>query len=134
MRTITSNSTGSTTLAPDSDRLIIEFTASNGVPYFVRLVPSGGCYGRNEDYINASGDYIIEFFDTRWANRNGHGPQGQYVAPYKLSDLYDHPLCEDLLMGPSINWRLSADDLQSLLDSSERTCHLSVQKHGPKLR
>ncbi len=83
----------------------------------VRIVRPGDAYGLDDKLRNTE-DILIEFYDSRYKQTS---ERGQFVSRYHLSTLLDGdqwcgPIKGGLILDGGIpDWRVSAEDLQPLL-------------------
>lgn len=78
-------------------------TASNGVPFNVRIVFFGDKYGREDCLTHMQEFPLVEFYDARFM----HTKHGQFVSRYYVQTVLDHdPLSGLCLDGGVPDWTI----------------------------
>ena len=89
------------------------YTASNGIPFNVRLINTGEPVGHLNMPANAQ---MIEFYDARFS----HTKHGQFVSRYYLKTLSGQPHQEGLrLDGGVAGWWIDGETLRTILHDAE---------------
>lgn len=101
---------------------------SSGVPFNIRIVQKGECYGRDnclifgDDYDFGreradAGDFLVEFYDARYA----HTEWGQFTSRYYGSTLREHGAYELTLHGGVSDWWVTSQNVKDVLSYMDST-------------
>jgi len=86
---------------------MLSIITDQNIPFNVKIVSNGESYGLNNCLTHEKDDPLVEFYDTRYANRKGFGPKGQFVSRYYLSTLLERMDGYGLdLMGYEPSWKI----------------------------
>lgn len=75
------------------------------------IVKTGDSYGLDDILTNTGGQNLVEFWDARWANKNGFGDKGQFVTRYYAETLMGHFGGLILDGGNAKDWSISGDGI-----------------------
>ena len=78
----------------------------------IRIVPTGGTYGRNNCLIN-EGAPMVEFYDSRYDQSDWSG-LGQFVSRYLITTLLEDSSGGLILYGGEPEWVVSESDMQTV--------------------
>jgi hypothetical protein len=88
-------------------------SASNGVPFNMRLVRKGDTYGRDLCLTHDKDDALVEFYDARYRFEGERGAEfGQFVSRYYLSTLCKSKNKGGLNLDGGVDaWTIDADGM-----------------------
>ena len=96
--------------------------------FAVVVVAQGDQYGRDNCLTHDKSDPMVEFYDTKYAGKEGFAPHGQFVSRYYLTTLRrgPHPTTGLMLDGGSSGWYVERDELRAALSAVvKRLGHLA---------
>lgn len=100
--------------------------------FAVIVVTQGDQYGRNNCLTHDKPGPMVEFYDTKYAGKDGFAPHGQFVSRYYLATLLgvdgygSGPTTGLALDGGTSAWYVDVDQLRAALNAAvERLGHLA---------
>lgn len=121
---------------------------SYGRAFAVVVVLPGGKYGRGDSLTHDGPLPLVEFYDTKYAGRDGFDPEGQFVARYDYEVLAgldkfsrnSRPRAGLALMCSEKEWFIEADEMVSsllavvraLVESVAILSHIAEKRKGSK--
>jgi len=100
--------------------------------FAVVVVAQGDQYGRDNCLTHDKPDPMVEFYDTKYAGKEGFAPHGQFVSRYYLTTLLgldgfgSGPTTGLGLDGGSSGWYVERDELRAALSAVvKRLGHLA---------
>ena len=88
---------------------IFGFTSEHGVPFVVRIVTTGECYGLNSCIVHEEQEPLVEFYDARYS----HSMYGQFVARYHITTIA-HSFYGLCLYGGEPSWNVDHNSMNKV--------------------
>ena len=91
--------------------------------FTVIVVTQGDQYGLNDCLTHDKPDPMVEFYDTKFAGKDGFAPHGQFVSRYNLTTMLgvdgygSGPTTGLMLHGASSGWYVDVDQLRAALSA-----------------
>jgi hypothetical protein len=83
-----------------------------GFPAVVKIVRKGETYGRDKCVTHEDERPLVEFYDGRYAGKEGFEPEGQFVSHYYVETIMERPHIGLNLYGGEPQWKICADEME----------------------
>jgi hypothetical protein len=82
-----------------------------GIPLAIKIVRKGETYGLKGYLVHDEDKPLVEFYDARYAGKEGFDAEGQFVSRYYVETTLERPHGGLDLYGGEPLWTVCADDM-----------------------
>jgi hypothetical protein len=83
-----------------------------GFPVTVKIVRQGETFGQKGCLVHDRDEPLVEFYDARYAGKEGFDPEGQFISRYYVGTILERPHTGLDLYGGEPQWKVCADDME----------------------